>query len=264
MTVSLIIATYNWKEALSLTLKSVFSQTIHPDEILIADDGSREDTRQLIDAMRNETTIPIIHVWHEDEGFRKTMILNKTIAKVKGDYIIQVDGDTILNKYFIQDHIEIAEENCFVCGSRVKIAPLTTNFILKGKPYDFRFYKQSHRSMFNCFRSRILRNFLSRRFAKNNIERLRGSNMAFWKKDLIEINGYNENLTSWGHEDTEIAFRLHFAGKQKLFLKMGAIQFHLYHKPSSRANEKVHNNVLDELKHSKQFWTENGLNKYLK
>ena len=45
MLVSLLISTYNWKEALSLCLYSVFAQTVKPAEILIADDGSREDTR---------------------------------------------------------------------------------------------------------------------------------------------------------------------------------------------------------------------------
>lgn len=81
MLVSLLISTYNWKEALSLCLYSVFAQTVKPAEILIADDGSREDTRQLIDEMREKTDIPIVHVWHEDKGFRLSAIRNRSIEK---------------------------------------------------------------------------------------------------------------------------------------------------------------------------------------
>ena len=95
MLVSLLISTYNWKEALSLCLYSVFAQTVKPAEILIADDGSREDTRQLIDEMREKTDIPIVHVWHEDKGFRLSAIRNRSIEKAKGDYLIQIDVEII-------------------------------------------------------------------------------------------------------------------------------------------------------------------------
>ena len=97
MLVSLMISTYNWKEALSLCLYSAFAQTVKPCEILIADDGSRDDTKQLIDKMRAKTDIPIVHVWHEDKGFRLSAIRNRSIERAKGDYIIQIDGDILLD-----------------------------------------------------------------------------------------------------------------------------------------------------------------------
>lgn len=262
MTVSLLITTYNWKEALTLTLRSVFCQTIFPDEIIIADDGSKEDTLQTIEMLRLETSIPIRHIWHEDNGFRLTTIRNKAIASAKSDYIIQIDGDIILNKYFIQDHINIAESNCFVCGSRVKINEYDTQNILKGKKYNFGFFNQSHRSMFNSLRIIFLQKFLAHRFAKKNIAKLRGCNMAFWKSDLIEINGYNENLKEWGHEDAEIAYRLHFSGKKKKFLKLGGIAYHLNHKKASKNNEKFHHQIINQIINEKSIWCDNGLNKY--
>ena len=86
--VSLLIATYNWKEAGNLSLLSVFDQTTLPQEILIADDGSKDDTRQMIEEMRKISPIPIIHVWQEDKGFRVGAIRNKAIARASGDYII--------------------------------------------------------------------------------------------------------------------------------------------------------------------------------
>lgn len=95
MLVSLMISTYNWKEALSLCLYSAFAQTVKPCEILIADDGSRDDTKQLIEKMRTKTDIPIVHVWHEDKGFRLSAIRNRSIERAKGDYIIQIDGDIL-------------------------------------------------------------------------------------------------------------------------------------------------------------------------
>ena len=116
---SLIISTYNWPEALDLCLQSSLHQVIPPDEILIADDGSDERTAKLVAQYADTAPIPIIHVWHEDNGFRLGSIRNKAIARASGDYIIQIDGDVILPPRFIQDHLSVAHPRRFVSGSRV-------------------------------------------------------------------------------------------------------------------------------------------------
>lgn len=258
--VSLLIATYNWKEALRLSLLSAFTQTSLPKEIIIADDGSREDTRQLIEEMRENSSVPIIHVWHEDQGFRLSEIRNKAIACATGDYIIQIDGDIIMNRFFIADHLELAEENRFVCGSRILLPPEESELLIEGKK-DYR--KIIHFAL-NGMRCRFLRHYLADRYMKNNIMRLRGCNMAFWRKDLIAVNGYNESFASWGHEDSELAYRLIFSGVRKRFLKMGGVAFHLYHKMASRSGEPEQMTILRQNLINKESWVANGLDKHLR
>lgn len=259
MLVSLLISTYNWKEALSLCLYSVFAQTVQPSEILIADDGSRDDTRELIDEMRTKTNIPIIHVWHEDEGFRLSAIRNRSIEKAKGDYIIQIDGDIVLDRYFIADHLELAEKGYFVCGSRVLLGRMSTARLLRGIERHPAALKQDYRFMLNGIRSRFLRHYLANRYAKHSMLSIRGCNMAFWKEDLLRVNGYNETLEMWGQEDVEISYRLLHAGVQKKQLKMGGVQFHLYHKFASRENLEYHEQVLNKVIENKTVWCENGI-----
>ena len=119
MKISLLLTTYNWKEALELLLLSIFRQTELPFEIIIADDGSSDDTRELIDSMREMTSIPINHVWAPDEGFRRTAILNKALLQAQGDYISQVDGDVILHRKFIEDQRRCSAPGVFLRGYRV-------------------------------------------------------------------------------------------------------------------------------------------------
>ena len=104
VTVSLIIATYNWPEALRLCLNSILKQTILPSEIVIADDGSDERTAKLIHDFAQKVSFPIFHEWHEDKGFRKTIVLNRAIRKVSASYIIQIDGDIVTSPHFIEEH----------------------------------------------------------------------------------------------------------------------------------------------------------------
>lgn len=258
MKTTLLISTYNWPQALGKVLDSVLRQTVLPDEVVIADDGSGEETRRLIAAKAQGFPIPLVHVWHEDKGFRKTLVLNKAIARATGDYIMQIDGDVVLERHFVADHLEVAEEGCFVCGSRVKLTPAPTQRLLSSSAPTPHWWAMPPAFVLNSLRSRVLRRYFAFRYARK-LDHLRGSNMAFWKADLVRVNGYNADLTQWGHEDTEVAYRLHFAGVRKKALKMGGVQYHLYHKEASRSNESRHNEELRRVLDGRIAWCGNGL-----
>lgn len=260
--VAVMISTYNWKEALRICLRGVLDQTVLPDEIVIADDGSRPDTAAFIREMQRVSPVPIVHVWHEDAGFRRTIILNKAIALVKSDYILQIDGDVVPARHFVADHLELAEPGYFVCGSRVKLTKEATEKIFSGGRLRPCFFSLPLGYALNTLRSRLLRSYLAGRYARS-IDHLRGCNMAFWRSDLLRVNGYNEDLLEWGHEDGELAFRLHFAGVGKKALKMGGAVFHLYHKEASRGNEQRHIDELEHVKSNRIAWCKNGIDKYL-
>lgn len=129
--ISLIITTYNRPKALWLTLISLIQQTKMPDEIIIADDGSKIETKLLIDRFIKKYNVFVNHVWQEDQGFRLSAIRNKAIAVARGDYIIQIDGDLILHKYFIEDHINWARKNTFISGTRCLLSKRLTNHLIK-------------------------------------------------------------------------------------------------------------------------------------
>ena len=133
--VSLIITTYNNTVPLERCLKSVAAQTVMPDEIVIGDDGSTEETKQLIDAWRGRISVPIVHVWQEDKGFRASRIRNLSFAKAKNDYLIIIDGDIVLERHFVEDHLRLAKPGHFICGSRIRMRePLTRRYMESNLP----------------------------------------------------------------------------------------------------------------------------------
>ena len=263
---SLLISTYNRPDALELCLKSVLLQSKMPEEVIIADDGSKDDTKKLVERYQQIFSVPLLHVWHPDEGFQLAKIRNRGIAKASQPYIIQIDGDLILHRHFINDHLQISQRNYFVSGSRVLLSEETTKELLQHNSIDVEAHKRGSKNHFNKLRNGFLRNFLSTRYkvSGRNKYYVKGCNMAFWKDDLLKVNGYNEKLTGWGKEDSELAIRLIHSGIKKKFLKMGGITYHLYHSEASRDNEEANTRYMNEAIESGSIWAEEGLKQYLR
>ncbi len=257
-TCSLLIATYNWPEALEACLQSVFRQRILPNEILIADDGSDEKTRLLLEKVQANSPVPIFHIWHPDEGFRLAQIRNKAIQAARFDYIIQIDGDIILDGYFILDHLNMAKQGAFLCGSRVLMDPsLSKRLLEKNKRISKKELPLGY--LLNSFRIPPLGRLMADRYKRKQWTKLRGCNMSFWKKDLLKVNGYNNNITGWGSEDAELAIRLIHAGIKKRFLKFMGVAFHIYHPEKSKANLEKNEKMLQDTLSQKSTWTTNGI-----
>lgn len=248
ISVTLLISTYNWLDALKKVLDGVERQTVMPDEIIIADDGSKEETTTFLQQYAKTSRVPIYHVWHEDKGFRKSRILNKAVVVGKCDYIIEIDGDVIPERHFVEDHLNVARRGCFVCGGRVMLKE------------DGRI-SPSH--YFNCIRSKILRAIVMRMCDSFNVKYIKGCNMAFWRDDFIAVNGYDEAMEGWGSEDHEFAARLNFSGVRYRRLKFGGILYHIRHKIASRENAEKNREIFRRVLLEHRTWAEDGVNKYL-
>jgi len=262
ISVSVIIPTYNWPEALNLCIQSVLVQSVLPDEIIIADDGSKQDTSDLINNIRKKTSVPIIHVWQEDDGFRLAQIRNKAIAKSSKDYIIQIDGDVILHKDFIKDHIRFARKGSFVSGSRVIIEKELAERLLSSQTFNVSIYTKGTHSKLNGIHIPCLSS-LQEKYRQDDILYVRGCNMAFWRKDLLQVNGYNEEMTGWGREDNELASRLINLGIEKRIIKFAGIMFHIYHPMRPRTSVNKNDEILRQTISSKATWCAKGISQYV-
>lgn len=257
MKTSLIIATYNNPAYLYLTLKSVMNQRRLPYEVIIADDGSGEETRALVEDMAAESFVPLRHVWHPDEGFRLGAIRNKAIAEAKGDYIIQIDGDIVLHPSFVMDHESMARRGWFHSGSRVLLSPQTTELMVRKKIVELP-QGAPERGKANGHRIPLLMP-LMRRYKSGDGGYVRGCNMAFWREDLIAVNGYNEDITGWGREDSELSYRLINNGLKKGFVKFGAIEYHLHHPENNKDNDPRNISLMEHARNSHIIYIPKGI-----
>ncbi|MFD2725595.1 glycosyltransferase family 2 protein [Hyunsoonleella rubra] len=259
--VALLISTYNWPQALDLVLQSVLKQSVMPDEVIIADDGSKDDTRALINTYKTKFRMPLIHVWHEDKGFTKTIILNKAIAKIKSEYIIQIDGDIILHKHFVKNHREISKKGSFLFGTRVTITKEKSEKILSKGASNLNWLSSGLKKRMRALYLPFV--YKNRKPDTSVTTKLRGANMSYWKDDAIAINGYNEDYLGWGFEDYDFGMRLTFLGIKPKRLKFSGICFHIYHKPSALENPETGNEIQERTISEKIKRCKNGVDKYL-
>jgi glycosyltransferase involved in cell wall biosynthesis len=237
-TISLIVSTYNWPDALNVCLLSIKNQTTFPTEVIIADDGSTAETKLLIDKFRLEFPVPLIHIWHQDLGFRKSLILNQAIKAASGKYIVQVDGDVILDKHFVADHASVAETAFFVRGTRAHISEEVVQEVTRKEKINFNYLSANLVHRFNALRLPQLSFLMEKKSRTSNS--VRGSNLAFWKSDFVNVNGYDNELTGWGHEDEELAARFINVGVWKKAVKFKCIQYHLAHQATCYAQKPLH------------------------
>jgi glycosyltransferase involved in cell wall biosynthesis len=241
--ISILLATYNWPQALKLCLESLATQTDRDFEIIIADDGSTNSTKELIEQYESTCPISIKHLWQEDQGFRKTTILNQAIAAARGEYLIFLDGDCIVQPDFVARHRNLAQQGHLVTGSRVLLNEKLTKEILTWPHWDFQRFSagllaKRIRGEINKYLPLKMKlgSGRWRDYKKFVWRRIKGCNMACWKVDAQAISGFDETMTGWGHEDADFIFRLQ---RNHIIRKSGAWAtevLHLFHQIHDQSN----------------------------
>lgn len=275
---SLIIAFYNNTQALGLIFKALSAQSCMDFEVVIADDGSKQDAVDWIEEKKSQLPFALKSVWHEDKGFRKNRILNHAVLAAESEYLIFIDGDCIPEKHFIEDHVNHAQRGVVLSGRRVELPePFTSLMQSSTSPETF----------FSRYKWQIFRQYLftlpdaatkGRSNRGRHVEKgirlpyawqqkliggfkpagILGCNFSLYKNDLIKVNGFDMRYEAPAvGEDTDLDYRLGLVGITTRVLKGLAIQLHIYHPWLSRTSPN-YGLFLDTMEH-KRSWAEQGI-----
>lgn len=249
MKLSVIISTYNSEKCLHNVLLGYSIQSFNDFEVIVADDGSTDITKQVIASFHTKFLHPIKHVWQEDIGFRKCRILNKAIIESDTDYLIFTDGDCIPRNDFVAQHYKNRQKGYFLSGGYFKLPAKISNAISdeiiinedcfkiswllkKGLRFNFKISKLLKNTSFST-----LMNWVTPTKTSWN-----GHNSSGYKADIIAINGFNEVL-SYGGEDRELGERLYNFGLKSKQIRYSAVCLHLHHERNYVDLEKIKFNL---------------------
>lgn len=250
---TLIICIYNQAAQLRCVLDTVTTQTITDFDIIIADDGSADNTGAVIDEYRNRhPDIPLTHLWHEDEGFFKTKILNKAFKAASGDYIIVIDGDMLLHNRFIENHLRYARQDRVLCGFRgIKLGKEISRQLVDGE-CQFRqnllvlLWQTLRGTIEEGTRGAVIHNQWLRSIIAQRSKRLAGANFSTCRENLFRVNGMDESILIYGFEDFELGHRLTLSGVRITDVSRACNTYHLYHlKRSAGDISEIKQNILN-------------------
>jgi glycosyltransferase involved in cell wall biosynthesis len=241
--VGVVFTTYNRPHDLERVLAGYARQSFLHFEIVIADDGSGEETRQCIERARRDWRLNIRHVWHEDIGFRKCRILNRAIVETGADYLVFTDGDCIPHPQFVAGHVALARPGHFVSGGCVRLGEATTRAVttadvLAGQVFDARWLQSHGESGLNL--RKLLLSSPPWHGLMNTLTTTRptwnGHNSSTWREEALAVNGFDERL-GYGGLDREFGERLERCGMKGLQARYSLICLHLDHPRPYRARE---------------------------
>ncbi len=267
MRLAVVLSTFNAPERLEPTLAGYAVQTTRDFELIVADDGSTDETRRLIERHSQRSQQQIKHVWHEDRGFRKCRILNQAILATHADYMIFSDGDCIPRRDFVAQHLRLARRGRFLSGGYIKLNQAATHRIhsaevTSGNALHVEWLaaagmKQSgklRRLALPDWQARMLNAITPTRATWN------GHNSSGWRSDLLRINGFDERMQYWA-QDREFGERLQNAGVRGMQIRYSALCVHLEHERPYKndASRERNQQIRNDTRRHRASWTAHGI-----
>ncbi len=252
---SLVIAVYNVVRNLEFIFLALQRQSFKDFEVLIADDGSGPEIKNLVERVKPQVTFPIRHLWQEDSGFRKNAMLNKAILASQTDYIVFIDGDCIPHRHFLMDHAGNRGNKKVLCGRRVNLSREITGQISSETIISGAFERWSVGLLMDGLMARSanledairIESPFIRKILHQNKARILGCNFSVERSLLEAVNGFNEDYKAPGlGEDSDIAFRLEMIGGKLFTLRYLAVLYHLYHPRTvvGEANQTIYKSMI--------------------
>jgi glycosyltransferase involved in cell wall biosynthesis len=265
---AVIVTTYNRPDALAAVLEGYSAQAHRDFELLIADDGSTDETRNLVETFAAEAPFPMRHVWQEDRGFRAGAARNRALAQTAADYVIFSDGDCVPPPLFVSRHVALAERGYFLAGNRMLLSERFTAEVLRAR---LPIHEWRTRQWLIAWVKREVNRALPlahlpdgplrKRHAKR-WEGVKTCNLSAWRDDLVRVNGFDECYSGWGLEDSDLVIRLVHAGVRHKSARFAAPVFHLWHRENDRTRLDENQRRLNEIIASNRIAAALGLDQY--
>jgi GT2 family glycosyltransferase len=242
--VSAVIVTYNRPEYLKRALLALNNQSYLVDEVIISDDGSKEELPDFIKKFASELQYVVKYVRQEDKGFRAAKARNNGIRATSGDYVIFIDQDVVFTENYIKKFIEKSGNDTFLVAYPVRLDKEQTNRLLENESSNIEFYKILKSKQIKKIHKQYIKDsfeYYLKRVLKNNSykPKLRSGVFGVYRNLLIKTNGFDENYTGWGNEDDDLGRRLYQAGLIGRNVFYNEFPIHLYHEPNHDAGKRV-------------------------
>lgn len=229
--IAVIVTSFERPESLRRSLLSLSVQASIESlaEIVIADDGSRDETWQVVDQFARQSQLPVAMTTHAHAGFQPGRSRNEATICSSAPYLAFIDGDCAVAPNFLATHLARRRPGAALCGESIRLtrensAAVTGDVIRQGNLWPL------------ADRTELLR--LARKSRRDRIysflrvpmrPRLTGNHFSLWRTDFEKVNGFDTGFLGWGLEDRDLQRRLRYAGVRCGTVLPHTVGFHLWH-----------------------------------
>ena len=227
---SVILTTYNQPRLLDLALRAYARQSCLDFEVIVADDGSGEETRSVVERHSAATPFRVVHVWQPDEGFRRAQAVNRAALRSRAPQLIFSDGHCLPSRTFVHEHLEAARTGTFVVGGHIRLtaeytASLTPERVERGE-FERQGPLRERLELWQTHAKSLFYIAIQRR----RRPRLRGLNFSVDRRSFFRVNGFDQTYKQFGGEDSDLRNRMQLNGMRGRSIWHRARVFHLHHK----------------------------------
>lgn len=135
--IAIVITTYNCPKHIDGLLQSIQYQNYTALTVVIADDGSTDDTNRVIKGYMPVLKIRHLELEHGERGLARFLAIEEA-KKVSPDYLMIIDADMVLKKGLLHQAVTMMEENESVDGMIIPEIPFSNynNFFTKVKLFE--------------------------------------------------------------------------------------------------------------------------------
>jgi glycosyltransferase involved in cell wall biosynthesis len=226
---SVILTTYNQPRLLNLVLHSYERQSCLDFEIVVSDDGSGPETREVIERHAREAPFQVHHVWQPSRGLRKSEAVNRAILQSRSDYLIFSDGDCLAPRSFVEEHLKASRPRTYIVGGHIQLTPEYTACLTPREIRAGKFERQGTAPERLELWTTHLKNLVYIAARKRRKPKFYGLNFSVDRASFYDVNGFDHTYRDCGREDSDLRNRMQLAGVGARSLWHRARVFRLHH-----------------------------------
>lgn len=239
--ISIIICTYQRPRNLRLCLLAAAAQRDFPykTELIVADDGSQDETPEVVERFRRETGKAVKFCTHPHRGFRPALTRNEGFALSTAPYVLFLDGDCLVPPDHLAVHFRLRRPGLALTTDAVRWDRAVSEACSEEDVQSGAFARRMPPAERRRLRIAHWKAMLYHRLRHPTKPRLLGGNFSAWRRDIEAINGFDENYNGWGCEDDDVGIRLHQRGVRVYSIRRHTRTFHLWHPPVDSVPAKI-------------------------